>query len=189
MLVGLNRHDSQGVRKVSDLHWTGSQYSWSKWSSSSPFRRIQGTGQFRACQFGKRARYRFWARLFQLGPESFPAASRSVACWSCFLEIFRRVCLSRHAMLMLERLKTSKQDDVRSEPREVGPSPQPPLLLFLQGEIGQVPQKPLQRHNLRPSLSGGYLCLSPTIGARNTLVGCRSRRSFARPYAITFSRS
>jgi hypothetical protein len=43
-------------------------------------------------------------------------------------------------MLMLERLKTSKQDDVRSEPREVGPSPQPPLLLFLQGEIGQVPQ-------------------------------------------------
>ena len=69
MLVGLNRNDSQGVRKVSDLHWTGSQYSLSKWSSSSPIRRIQGTGQFRACQFGKRARYRFWTRLFRFRPE------------------------------------------------------------------------------------------------------------------------
>jgi hypothetical protein len=71
-------------------------------------------------------------------------------------------------------------------PEKWGRSPQ--RLLFLQGEIGQLPQNHYNAITLRPSLSGGYLCLSPAIGARNARVGCRPRRSFARPCAITFFR-
>jgi hypothetical protein len=94
---------------------------------------------------------------------------------------------------MFERLRR-KQDDVGNRLRQPHhrSGAVPRNLLFLQGEIGQLPSLPQNHYKaitLRPSLSGAiyaYPCLSHTRRARCTW---SPRRSFARPYAITLFRS
>jgi hypothetical protein len=160
--------------KVVQLHQIGSQCSWFSWSSSSSFRRCLSTGQFRARQVGKRARYRFARVSLDSVLSLVPVASRLVASCSSDIKVAslsRRVCLCR--AIMFERLR--RGDEASKTMSEVSPEKwgrSPQRLLFLQGEIGQLPQNHYNAITLRPSLSGGYLCLSPAIAARNARVGC-----------------
>lgn len=93
--------------------------------------------------------------------------------------------------LTFKRWRKRKQDDVGGRHQQVGLIPH--SLLFLQPPRPRRDRpstpKPLQRHNLRPSLSGGYLCLSPTIGARNAHGVRAALLPDHMPPAITFPRS